>query len=134
MKLTPEQIDELRAEYKKVEINLTTKPIPDVKVEVEKVKKEMTERQDMEKELMLKEIEKLRKERDQSVTIAKEIVEDVKRLKEEVLKTRGNGEGKCVDGENCQKVIGEEELEEWLAKGWEAKIVLPSGKIVIEKI
>jgi integrase len=33
--------------------------------------------------------------------------------------------------EDCQKIIGESELETWLAKGWHVEVVLPSGKIVV---
>lgn len=33
--------------------------------------------------------------------------------------------------EDCQKIITEKELEDWLAKGWHVEAVLPSGKIVI---
>jgi integrase len=40
---------------------------------------------------------------------------------------------KCDDGEHCQRVASEEELPELLSQGWHASIVLPSGKIVIEK-
>jgi hypothetical protein len=29
--------------------------------------------------------------------------------------------------------VCEEELAGWLMRGWEVKIVLPSGKIVVEK-
>lgn len=39
----------------------------------------------------------------------------------------------CKDGEHCQRVIGEEELANLLSQGWHASIVLPSGKIVVER-
>lgn len=39
----------------------------------------------------------------------------------------------CEDGAHCQRVATEEELPELLSQGWHASIVLPSGKIVIEK-
>lgn len=33
--------------------------------------------------------------------------------------------------EDCQKIITEDQLETWLAKGWHVEVVLPSGKIVV---
>ena len=42
-------------------------------------------------------------------------------------KTETNGAG--VD---CQKIVGEQELEAYLNDGWHVAAVLPSGKIVIE--
>jgi hypothetical protein len=39
----------------------------------------------------------------------------------------------CPDGEHCQRVASEAELPELLAQGWHANIVLPSGKIVLER-
>ena len=39
----------------------------------------------------------------------------------------------CTDGEHCQKVVNEAELPDMLSQGWHASIVLPSGKIVIER-
>ena len=39
----------------------------------------------------------------------------------------------CTDGEHCQKVVNETELPDMLSQGWHASIVLPSGKIVIER-
>jgi len=35
------------------------------------------------------------------------------------------------NGGNCQKIVSEDKLEEFLAQGWAVKAVLPSGKIVI---
>ena len=39
----------------------------------------------------------------------------------------------CTDGEHCQKVCEESELPSLLTQGWKASIVLPSGKVVVEK-
>lgn len=39
----------------------------------------------------------------------------------------------CDDGEHCQRVVNEAELPDLLAQGWHASIVLPSGKIVVER-
>jgi integrase len=39
----------------------------------------------------------------------------------------------CEDGEHCQRVVGEDELPSFLDQGWHASIVLPSGKIVVER-
>jgi len=40
---------------------------------------------------------------------------------------------KCDDGEHCQKVASEGELPKLLTEGWRASVVLPSGKIVVER-
>lgn len=42
-------------------------------------------------------------------------------------------EQKSNQDADCQKIITENELETYLSAGWEAKILLASGKIVIEK-
>jgi hypothetical protein len=33
-----------------------------------------------------------------------------------------------------KKIVGETELEEYLADGWDVQTVLPSGKILIKKV
>jgi len=40
-------------------------------------------------------------------------------------------DSQCPNGENCQKVVNEEELEDYLSKGWRVSMALPSGKVVI---
>ena len=45
----------------------------------------------------------------------------------------GNPDVDCEDSKNCQRIVREDELAGWLTRGWEAKIVLPSGKIIVEK-
>jgi len=35
------------------------------------------------------------------------------------------------EASDCQKIVSESELEEYLQKGWEIKAVLPSGRIVV---
>jgi hypothetical protein len=40
---------------------------------------------------------------------------------------------KCKDSEHCQRVASEAELPDLLSQGWHASIVLPSGKIVVER-
>ena len=124
---------------KNIDISERCKAVPYLMVETQQAEiskslKEIEERQRMERKALLDRIAALEGEREKAMEITRETIEDAKRLKEEMLKAKGNSEGKCEEGKNCQKVIGEEELETWLAKGWEVKIVLPSGKIVIEKI
>jgi hypothetical protein len=46
-------------------------------------------------------------------------------------KTATNG-GTCIDGEHCQRIVAESELEVLLTQGWHVAAVLPSGKIVID--
>lgn len=47
-------------------------------------------------------------------------------LREKVKKTP-----KCADGENCQRIVSEGELETLLTQGWHFVSSLPSGKIVV---
>jgi hypothetical protein len=37
--------------------------------------------------------------------------------------------------ENCgsKKIIGEKELERYIAEGWDVQTILPSGKILVRK-
>jgi hypothetical protein len=42
-------------------------------------------------------------------------------------------EKECKDGEHCQRVASEAELPELLAEGWHASLVLPSGKVVLDR-
>ena len=52
-------------------------------------------------------------------------------LSKEKEKTEQNGGTEC-DEKNCQKIVEEQELQEWLNKSWKVVSVLPSGKVVIE--
>jgi site-specific recombinase XerC len=40
-------------------------------------------------------------------------------------------ENDCSNGEHCQKIVSEADLNEMLAQGWRVAAVLPSGKIVV---
>lgn len=62
--------------------------------------------------------------------MTKEAIEDVKRLKE-VLGKAKEREGKCENGEHCQKIIGEAELEAWLTRVGKRRSVT-ERKIIIE--
>lgn len=53
------------------------------------------------------------------------------RFKKTKEKTQTKDE--CEDGEHCQKLVDETELAGLLSQGWHASIVLPSGKIVVER-
>jgi hypothetical protein len=37
----------------------------------------------------------------------------------------------CADGQNCQRIVSETDLEAMLARGWHVAAVLPSGKMVV---
>ena len=45
---------------------------------------------------------------------------------------RTTGASTCNDGIHCQRIVTEEELGEYLAQGFRAQMVLPSGKVVVE--
>jgi len=37
-----------------------------------------------------------------------------------------------LNGGDCQRIVSEEELGGYLAKGWKVQAVLPSGRIVVD--
>jgi len=63
------------------------------------------------------------------VAIGKEEIE-APRLKRHMVVTKKLEE---TEEKDCQKVVVESELEQYLARGWRVQAVLPSGKIVVEK-
>lgn len=64
-------------------------------------------------------------------TIDDEIAELEKAIQEKHKGTET--QGNCQDGLHCQKAVSETELAILLGQGWHASIVLPSGKIVVER-
>ena len=61
-----------------------------------------------------------------------EVAEILKKIKESEPETETNGDGP-YNGLNSQKIVSESELEAMLAEGWRVAVVLPSGKIVVER-
>ena len=59
------------------------------------------------------------------------ISEEIEQLKRERLRPKTSTKRGCANGENCQKIVNEIELEKLLVKGWRVAAVLPSGKIVV---
>lgn len=53
-------------------------------------------------------------------------------IREELGISKLKAEAK-TESKDPKKVIREEELERYLAEGWDAKMVLPSGKILVER-
>jgi hypothetical protein len=56
-------------------------------------------------------------------------MEEVKILEELTEKQQTNNN--CADGEHCQKIVSEAELDAMLTQGWRVAAILPSGKIVV---
>jgi hypothetical protein len=54
-------------------------------------------------------------------------------IRKELEKIGGTKESStdCADGQHCQRVVAEDQLETMLVKGWRVAAVLPSGKIVV---
>jgi len=48
-----------------------------------------------------------------------------------ILKDDKDDDDKCSSGEDCQKVVCEDDLEKFLGEGWKVVTALPSGKVVI---
>jgi hypothetical protein len=67
-------------------------------------------------------------------TFSKSIIgpQDMEKLVNEILEKRAK-EKDCPDGIHCQKVVDETELSNLLSEGWHAELVLPSGKVVINR-
>jgi len=58
----------------------------------------------------------------------------VEALEELTKKRKTATDGGCSDGEHCQRLASEDELPKLLAEGWHASLVLPSGKVVVERV
>ena len=54
-------------------------------------------------------------------------MEEVRKLSLESYKLKGN------PSDDPQKMVSEEQLENYLARGWNVQTVLPSGRIVVKK-
>lgn len=65
--------------------------------------------------------------------------EDRRDIKTYGLQVREHGkrvrkqEDDCTDGQNCQKIVAEENLARHLSEGWKVVATLPSGSIVVDK-
>lgn len=57
--------------------------------------------------------------------------ETLAELKKAYGKEKANDNPNCANGQNCQRIVAEEELPPLLAKGWHVAAVLPSGKVVV---
>lgn len=68
--------------------------------------------------------------RERKVKTTKEEVQVLEELTEK-KKTMTNGG--CSDGQHCQRVVNEEQLEGLLNQGWRVVTALPSGKVVLER-
>lgn len=58
--------------------------------------------------------------------------EEVEALEQSIESQKANSNN-CANGEHCQRIVDESELPQLLSEGWEVRIVLPSGKLVVEK-
>ncbi len=62
--------------------------------------------------------------------ISKEAINrEMEQIKRERSKTKNKA--RCKDGEHCQRLVTEQDLEVMLAQGWRVVTCLPSGKIVV---
>ena len=52
--------------------------------------------------------------------------EEIQVIQNEIRKMRGGNS-------DPKKIVNEEELEQYLAEGWDVELVLPSGRIIIRK-
>lgn len=62
--------------------------------------------------------------------LERQISEQIKEAVETERKNNNKKE-KCTDGEHCQRVVSEQELETLLAQGWHVVMCLPSGRVVV---
>ena len=115
-------IEQLRAAFREVVPKLQflttpTKPI----VTREELRAEMAEM------IPLEYWERMAKKHGKSIEEMKRIWRTKKMLKKSKTETNGGIQ------RDCQKIVSEEELPSLLAQGWRVSVVLPSGKIVVEK-
>jgi len=135
----PQQnIEELRSEYKKAESHMRASP------------KQGLSEDDVRRQIILENARltfahrpEILKQIEEAVTVRMR-VRDIHRLLQDAseeedpkhrLRQRDrktSGDLACTDGTHCQRIVAEEELEEYLAQGFKVQCVLPSGRIVVE--
>ena len=134
----PEQkTEELRSEYKKAESHMRVSPKQglsedDIRRQVilENARLTFAHRPDV-----LKQIEEAVKVRMRIRDIHKLLQDASEEEPKHRLRQRDRKNPRaspCNDGIHCQRVVTEEELEEYLVQGFKVQMVLPSGKIVVE--
>jgi len=135
-----QKIEELRSEYKKAESQMRVSPRQglsedDVRRQIilENARATFAHRPDV-----LKQIEDAVKVRMRVRDIhrllqdASEEEKPKHRLRQRDRKTARASS--CNDEIHCQRIVTEEELEEYLAEGFKVQTVLPSGKVVVESV
>jgi integrase len=60
-------------------------------------------------------------------------IEDEIETLEQAIEEKRKEKADCSDGVHCQRLINEAELASFLSQGWSATLVLPSGKVVVER-
>jgi len=133
-----QKIEELRSEYKKAESHMRASPKQglsedDVRGQIilENARLTFADRPEILKQI--EEAVKVRmRVRDihrllQGVSKEEELEYPMRQRKMQPMRSRS-----CRDGLHCQRIVTEEELEEYLAQGFKVQMVLPSGKVVVE--
>jgi hypothetical protein len=69
--------------------------------------------------------------RSKKITSLSDEVKELEKMIEEYKRDQQRNANNCADGQNCQRIVSEADLEAMLANGWHVAAVLPSGKIVI---
>jgi len=133
---TRHTLEQLRSHYSKAVPDLTIEKLV-VESEIERRKQsirdlvrslpEWTPEKGMIIENMLKDI-KSEEEVERAFGKIRNIMSTPRKEKE---KRERNGGTECNE-KNCQKIVEEQSLQEWLNKEWKVVSVLPSGKVVIE--
>ena len=113
------KIEQLRAEF--------IKAVPHLVLEPPKIDALEQRKQNVRDQIRLMDIPEEKKKEFEILLLACAKNSLIDKLVERISKEKSKQE------EDCQKIVSENELERYINSGWEAKIVLASGKILIEK-
>ena len=122
--------DSLREDYKRAMPETTfAKAMAEGELEL-LVKKQMLIAQAKSQGITDDEIKRIfRSKKASTVQAEVNLLEEIAEAQRQEQKTRAN-DG-CADGQNCQRLVSEVELETLLTQGWHVVLCLPSGKIVV---
>ena len=122
--------DSLREDYKRAMPETTfAKTVPEGELEL-LVKKQMLIAQAKSQGITEDEIKRIFRSKKASTVQAEiSLLEEIAEAQRKEQETQTNGD--CVNGQHCQRLVSEEQVESLLTQGWHVVFCLPSGKIIV---
>ena len=122
--------DSLREDYKRAMPETTfAKTVPEGELEL-LVKKQMLIAQAKSQGITEDEIKRIfRSKKASTVQAIISLLEEIAEAQRKEQETQTNGD--CVNGQHCQRLVSEEQVESLLTQGWHVVFCLPSGKIIV---